>query len=85
MADCIREKIRLHWKVFCKSNLSIVVLTAVHKEREKTAVLKTGTGLKLGLVPGNKEKATAMIHVFGCIFPLKLPSFLKETVRKLIS
>ena len=57
----------------------------MHREREKTAVLKTGIGLKLALVLGNKEEAAVMIRILGCIFPLKLPSFLKETVRKLIS
>lgn len=56
----------------------------MHREKEKTVVLKTATGLKFGLVLGDKE-VVGMMFILGCIFPFKSPSFLKETVRKLIS
>lgn len=55
----------------------------MHREREKTAVLETGMGMKFGLAIGDKE-AVGMMYILGCIFPFKLPSSLKETVRKLI-
>lgn len=40
----------------------------MHREREKTAVLKTGIGLKFGLALGNKEEAAAMIHILRYAF-----------------